>query len=923
MKFSFFQHSFMKAFSITVLSFSLYTISVLAGSSTNAYAQAQPSQAQIQQFRSLPRAQQEQLARQYGVDISTLDQMGGNQQRSQTQPDPDIIYPRGTEFDEDGNPIMPEYLERQFRRDGDELKPYGYEIFAGQPQTFAPVSHAPVPANYIIGIGDTINVQLFGQEDRVYELVVDRQGKVVIPRLGEVTVAGITYTAMQELVKHRVNERLIGFQAAVSMGELRSIQIFIVGEAYQPGAYTVSSLATISQALYVAGGVSDIASLRNIRLMRGGEVESEFDLYELLMNGDASADRILQSGDVVFIPSRGHMITVKGAVNRPALYELKENETFKDALRFAGGATTEAYLDAVQVRRLGDGRRQVNNFNLSTNEGLTQRVRGGDIISIGRVSDSLDQGILIVGAVTRPGSYEWREGIKINDLLRDTRQDLLEQADLSYGLIVRESGPRREVQLYQFDVALAIDGDIDENLQLRERDQVLIFSRYQTRFEEEINLSRLTLNTQEREREERLELLEEYRQAFLRDLVDEKVSTTDAQRRRAVSARTRSSINQIFGTPDEDAETISQSELSDYARERLLDPVMLRMQRQRTETGNPPFVYIAGEVNHPGVYPLVENATARRLIAAAGGLQDSAYLDRAEITRIEITGGEAETRYETINLLDVILGNSDFIIQGRDRLNVLSIPAWQNTYEVTLRGEVRFPGTYAIRRGESLTTLIERAGGFTEHAFIEGAVFTRQELQRQERERIELLAQDLQREVASNVITGTGGGGVQPYQELQMLLRDLRETEAIGRLIIDLPEIVAGNSMAGDIELRNGDTLHVPSRRNMVSIIGEVQMATSYRYDRRHTVNDYINMSGGTRQKADTNRIYVVRANGSIEPHRQRRGWFSSTASAELRPGDTIIVPLNTTYTDRLQLWAQVTGIMYNSAVALAAINSI
>lgn len=902
-----------------ILSVGLFGLSL---SNSSAYAQAQPTQAQMQQFRSLPRAQQEQLARQYGIDISALDQMGSQQQR-QTQSDPDIVFPRGTEFDEDGNPIMPEYLERQFRRDSDTLKPFGYEIFASQPQTFAPISHAPVPSNYIIGVGDTIHIQLFGQEDRVYELSVDRQGKIVVPRLGEVTVAGITYTVMQELIKHRVNERLIGYQAAVSMGELRSIQIFIVGEAYQPGAYTVSSLATISQALYVAGGVSDIASLRSIRLMRGGEVESEFDLYDLLMHGDASADRILQSGDVVFIPPRGDMITVQGAVNRPALYELKGNETFADALLLAGGAKAEGYLGAVQVRRLMDGRRQMSTIDFSADLGLERELRGGDVITIGKVTDHLDESILLVGAVTRPGHYEWREGIRIGDILGSARHDLLEQADLSYGLIVRERGPRRDIVLHQFDVALAIDGDIDENQELYERDQVLIFSRYQTRHEEERNLSRLTLSAQERERDQRLELLEEYRQAFLRELVSDKLDTTEEQRRRAADAQARASVSQIFGTPDSEAQSVNQRDLSDYARERLLDPVMLRMQRQRTETGNPPFVYIAGEVNHPGVYPLVENATARRLLAAAGGLQESAYLDRAEVTRIDITDGEAETRYETLNLLDVILGNSDFVLQGRDRLNVLSIPEWQSTYEVTLRGEVRFPGTYAIRRGESLTALIERAGGFTDYAFIEGAVFTRQELQRQERQQIERLAQDLQREVASNVITGTGGGGVQPYQELQMLLRDLRTTEAVGRLIIDLPEIVAGTSRAGDIELRNGDTLHVPSRRNMISIMGEVQMATSYRYDHQRSVNDYINMSGGTRQKADRNRIYVVRANGSIEPHRQRRGWFSTSGSADLRPGDTIVVPLDTTYTDNLQLWAQVTGIMYNSAVALAAINSI
>ncbi|MCC5879399.1 MAG: SLBB domain-containing protein [Idiomarina sp.] len=882
-----------------------------------------PSQAQIEQLRSLPRAQQEQLARQFGVDLQMLDQLDrrDGQSSRQRQAQEDVVFPRGTEFDQYGDPIIPDDLERQFTRDDDELKAFGYDLFAGQPRTFAPTSHAPVPSNYIVGVGDTVRVQLFGQEDRSYDLVVDREGTVVIPRLGEINVTGITYTAMQELIKHRVNERLIGYRAAVSMGELRSIQVFIVGEAYQPGAYTVSSLSTLSQALYVAGGVSDIASLRSIRLMRGGEVASELDLYDLLMRGDASADRTLQSGDVIFIPPRGDMITVKGEVNRPALYELKGSETLADAIRLAGGVKSEAYMGATQVRRVRDGRRAMSTVDLTAGRNLERSVQGGDVITIPAVSDTLDNSILLVGAVSRPGNYEWREGLRINDVLRSSRHDLLEQTDLGYGLVVREQGARRSLEVYQFDVALAIEGEPQENLQLHERDQVLLFSRYQSREEERQNISRLAMTQQERDQEHRRELLESYRRAYLENLVSDEVGDNgdEAEERRRRELRTP--LRDLFGTPDVDDSTEGR-DLADFSRERMLEPLMQRLQRQRTERGNTPFVYVAGEVHHPGIYPLVQNATASRLLAAAGGLQESAYLERAEVTRMSVATGDAQTEYHTLNLLDVILGNEDMELQGRDRLNILSIPEWQNTYEVTLRGEVRFPGTYAIRRGEKLTALIERAGGFTDFAFVEGAVFTRKELRQQERQRMDRLAEELQREIASNAITGTGGSN-QPYGEMRTLLGDLMAVEPIGRLIVDLPRVLAGESSTGDIQLKDGDVLHVPSRQDSISIMGEVQMATSYRYDRELTVSDYINMSGGTKQKADERRIYVVRANGAIEPHRQRRGWFSSTGSAELRPGDAIIVPLNTTYTENLQLWAQVTSILYNSAVAVAAINSI
>jgi protein involved in polysaccharide export with SLBB domain len=272
-------------------------------------------------------------------------------------------------------------------------------------------------------------------------------------------------------------------------------------------------------------------------------------------------------------------------------------------------------------------------------------------------------------------------------------------------------------------------------------------------------------------------------------------------------------------------------------------------------------------------------------------------------------------------LNEVLNGKMDVPLQGRDRLNVLSIPEWQNTYEVTLRGEVRFPGTYAIKRGETLTQLIERAGGFTDHAFIEGAIFTREELRKQEQERKKILAQELQREVAGNMLTGTGDTRVS-YNEVRTLLADLLSVEPVGRLIMDLPKLLASNG-ANNVQLKDGDTLHVPSRKDSISIMGEVQVATSYRFDPELTVNEYIDRSGGTKEKADEDRIYIVKANGAIERYEGGSSWFSFSSNSQLGPGDTIIVPMDTTYMENLELWSQVTGIIYNSAVALAAINGI
>ncbi|MCH2455699.1 MAG: SLBB domain-containing protein [Idiomarina sp.] len=891
---------------------------VVVGSSAAVNAQSMPSQAQIEQLKKLPRAQQEALARQFGIDPSMLDQLNGSSSNSssKSQQQESVVFPRGTRFDKSGNPIIPEDLEAQFTRDDDELKAFGYDLFSGEPKTFAPTSYAPVPSSYIMGVGDTIKIQLFGKENRTHNLTVDREGKIFVPDLGALTVAGLSYSLMQELIQSQVKQRLIGFKAAVSMGELRSIQVFIAGEAYKPGSYTVSSLSTISQALYVAGGVSDIASLRSIRLMRAGEVIADFDLYDLLLKGDASDDRILQSGDVVFIPARGDMVTVKGQVKRPALYELKGDETLEDALRFAGGSEDDAYLASAQLERIVRGQRVISTVDLTSNAELSKKLKGGDVLTLRQVSKSLNNSLLLVGAVTRPGHYEWKPGIRINDILLDSRQDLLEQADLGYGLVVRETGAKRDLSLYQFNVAEAISGVEGENLQLQERDQIVIFSRYKTKAEEQQQLSRYTLTEQERQAEEREKLLNEYRQAFLRDLVKEKgVKTTEESTQELASA------TQLFGTPDADDDTIAEERLAQYSRDKLLEPIMLRIKQERSTAGTAPLVYVAGEVTHPGVYPLVENATASRLIDAAGGVKDSAYLKRAEITRFRYGEDSGQTEYLTVSLKDVLSGQADVPIQGRDRLNVLSIPEWQSTYEVTLRGEVRFPGTYAIKRGETLTQLIDRAGGFTDHAFIEGAVFTRQEIRQRERERKQALAQELQKEIAGNMMTGTGDSMVS-YSEVRTLLADLLSAEPVGRLIMDLPKLLSSNG-TNDIQLKDGDTLHVPSLSDSISIMGEVQMATSYRFDPDVSVEEYIDRSGGTKEKADEDRIYIVKANGAIERYEGGSSWFSFSESSQLGPGDAIIVPMDTTYTENLELWSQVTSILYNTAVAVAAINSI
>ncbi|OZB03486.1 MAG: polysaccharide biosynthesis protein, partial [Idiomarina sp. 34-48-12] len=722
------------------------------------------SQAQIEQFKKLPRAQQEMLARQYGFDLSLL--QGGSSNRGSNaaaQELPEIMEARDS-ADEKQQQTTPEDLEKQFDVSDKSLQPFGYQLFAGKPTTFAPVSYAPVPSNYTVGSGDTVSIQLYGKESQNYELTVDRQGRITIPELGPIQVAGLSFSDVQELIKSEVANRMIGMQAAVSMGELRSIQIYVMGEAYQPGTYTVSSLTTIMQALIVSGGVSDIASLRNIQLKRDGKTLTTLDLYNFLIKGDASGDRLLQQGDIVFIPPRGDMVRVYGGVLRPAIYELKNERSLTDVIRLAGGTKAGAYTDAIRVKRIDGSQRITQTVELDAANAI--QLRNGDEVEINAVSSEMNQSIMLVGAVARPGYYEWREGIRVNQIIKNVSSGLLSSADLGYGIVVRERNLRRDIDVYQFDVAGAVSGQPQDNLELKPRDQIVIFSRYENAADEKLQLSDWILNESEKERKERQELLREYRKKYYRELA---------------------------GVEEEDDEI---EEYALYSRNNLLEPILAKLRNQFSYNRELPIVSVTGEVRYPGIYPLARNASEMDLIAAAGGFKESAYLDRAEVTRSSIVDGQTQTSYVTVNLRESLAGTEQVQLKGRDSLHVFQIPEWQNTVEVTLKGEVRFPGTYTVRRGETLSALVERAGGFTDYAFPEGAIFTRDELKTLEKERMRVLAQQLQQEIATNTITGAENN-TRSYDETRQLLTDLMNVEPVGRLIIDLPQIVAGEAVSG------------------------------------------------------------------------------------------------------------------------------
>ena len=719
----------------------------------------------------------------------------------------------------------------------DALEPFGYDLFGEDvPSTFAPATDIPVPVDYVIGPGDTINVQLFGNTNAEYFLTVNRDGTVTFPEIGPVNVSGLLFTDLRNAINERVSEQMIGVRASTTLGELRSIRVFVLGDVERPGSYTVSALSTMTNALFVSGGVKEIGSLRRIALLRDGNTVTTLDLYDLLLRGNTTGDSRLQPGDVIFVPPIGPAIAVDGEVRRPAVYELRSEQNVGELVALAGGLNATASGSTVKLERIVPGRGiAVTDVDLGA-AGARESVRDGDVIRVLPNLEQLEGSVRLVGNVQRPGLYQWNAGMVLSDLLPSS--ELVKPfSDVNYVLIRRENAPNVDIDAISADIEAIWKrrpGAVDVALQ--PRDTVYVFH---------------------------LEI----------------------------------------------------------GRSEFVDPILDELRAQTAPNEPMPIVRVVGQVRAEGAYPLEPGMRVSDLLRAGGGLSAAAYAIEAELTRYAVVNGEyRETELMIVDLAALLGGDTDadFLLAPYDYLNIKEVSRWRGQQAVTLRGEVVFPGTYPIRQGETLRSVRERAGALTEVAFPQGRVFTRVEVRERAREQLRTHAARVETDLAAlslsdpNASESIGIG--------QTLLTQLRNAEPTGRVTIRLEDIIAGRA-ATEVILQDGDELGVPEFRQEVAVLGEVQYPTSHLYEPGLSREDYIARSGGLTRRADEDRIYVVRANGEVVVSDGGR-WFGRGDGTEIQPGDTVVAPIEVDKLRPLTLWASITQIAYNLAVAVAAVNS-
>lgn len=390
---------------------------------------------------------------------------------------------------------------------GKYLPIFGHHLFKDAPSTFAPVDNVPVTPDYVIGPGDELLIRAWGQIDVDYKALVDRNGNIFLPKVGNVRVAGMPFQDLQGYLKTAIGRVFRNFDLNVNLGQLRSIQIFVVGQARRPGSYTVSSLSTLVNALFAAGGPNPTGSMRGIQLKRGNKLVTEFDLYDLLLKGDKSRDTQLLPGDVIFIPPVGPMAAVIGSVNSPAVYELKSGNTLQDLLDWAGGLSSTAKGGKVTVERTSDRTvRTVDEFTLD-NIGLTRKLRDGDLVTVFAIQQRIDNAVTLRGNVAEPMRFPWRDGLRIKDLIpnretlitpdywhnknADIRQNELDEGRLrteikrslseinwDYAVIERLNWRDLTTSLIPFNLGkIVLDNDQGQNLLLEPGDTVTVFSK--------------------------------------------------------------------------------------------------------------------------------------------------------------------------------------------------------------------------------------------------------------------------------------------------------------------------------------------------------------------------------------------------------------------------------------------------------------
>ena len=840
-----------------------------------------------------------------------------------------------------------------------EIKQYGYDIFSAPPSSFAPIENVPVPPDYVIGPGETFVVQIYGPTDVEYRLVVTREGRLLVPEVGALQVAGMTFEDAKMTISKAVSALRIGVKTVITLADLHTIQVILVGDVEKPGNYTVSGLSSLLNTLITTGGVKRTGSLRNIQVRRGNQTVTRMDLYDVLLKGQSDSNIFLRHGDVIFVPPIGPTVGVAGEVNRPAIYEIKNEQTVDDVLALAGGVMSTASRDKPQIKRVTEkGGYTLVQADL-TRQGGKLRIKNGDLIRVFPVLNKVDDVVLLSGNVLTPGGFQWRSGMRVSDLIGSPEQ-LRQKTEWDVAAILREVSSTRRVEIIYFDLRGAMfEPQSASNLLLRPRDQVIVFDISTGRDNQLADIVR-QFKTQATAREPALIVdLKGYAKnpglypfqlgARWLDLIRINGGLqvgTDARyalmvRRDPQTGRiefTQLSLQQAQFDPVGDHNPfLSPGDRfylfdSSIDRAELIKPDTEALRKQTRYGELTPLVEVSGKVIRPGVYPLVPGMRVRDLVDAAGGMMEEAYGQSASLSRqVALSGEFQRTDQFDVSLMTThpLLSDMDTVLQPYDHLTLRIKPEWiKKPLTVTVTGEVRYPGTYTVDKRETLCGLMQRVGGMTQDAYVFGTVFLRESVRKREQDGIDRLFNQMDNLLAEVHTSPTYDNdkklpvNTQTY-DIYKVIKALKPEKAVGRMVIDMAAAVEQCDEKADVVLEDGDNIHVPKFTDEVSVVGQVYFPTSHKFRPERAALDYINLSGGTKELAMREHAYIVQANGEVMSVRSMMstwGWLLPPTNVAVTPGSIIFVPMSV---DRIngREFAQSWGdLIYKLAISAASL---
>ena len=794
---------------------------------------------------------------------------------------------------------VPSIYDMYFQAQPQPIKPqrFGSDLFnAGvRGSRFLPMD-LPVGPDYVVGPGDMLSVDLWGGLSMRLNRVVDNEGRISLPEVGPILVNGRTLGDVQESIQQILRTQYKDVSADVSLGRLRTIRVYVVGDVQRPGAYDISSLSTPLNALFAAGGPTPDGSMRTLKHMRGNDLVQDVDVYDLLLNGMLGDMKRLENGDTVLVPPIGPEITVEGMVRRPAIYELRDEKNLSQVLGLAGGMLPTAALEHIGVQRLdAHQERTMLSLNIPSSDDSSKedikkqlesfKIQDGDSVRLFPIAPYNQNAVYVEGNVLRPGKYSYRQGMTVTDLI-SSYKDMLPEPAADYAEIIRLNPPDYRPTVQSFDLAQVMTNKVPAPV-LQPMDTVQIFSRFDFENPPTVSVLGDVRNPGVYRTTGQIHLADA---VHIAGGLASDASTNDAQ----VYRFTPNGGMEILGVD------LKEALAGDPVSNMLLESRDRVLVHKNLAQSDPATVYVQGEVAKPGRYPYTSNMRAGDLIRVAGGLRRSADTQSADLTRLVADEGNL-TRGEhlDVSLAGALAGNpnADIPLQQGDVLTIRQVTGWDNLGAyVAVKGEVKHPGTYGIKPGEKLSSVLERAGGFSPQAYPYAAQLNRLEIrQMEDRSRAAMIQRmkEAQASLKADAVSDPQNKDQKEtaYLQWQQTLDNLIANPPTGRLTVHIPpDLSRLPNTSSDVELRAGDTLIIPKKPNYVMITGQVYNAAAISYHPGRSANWYLKQSGGPTQTANKKAIFVIRGDGTVIGGKGSL-FAGNSMDAVLMPGDTIVVP--------------------------------